>query len=152
MINHLLENCYFNVGNVTMKQTIIIPMEIDPTPFWTNVSLYSYEEEYMLSLISSDKIKARHFHSTKRFTDDLCAINDCGKFGRSICDIYPEQLELKFEHQGDHATFLNLDITFKEGTFIYKSFDKRDSFRFSIVRMPYIESHIRQYCLFSIQR
>ena len=48
----------------------------------------------------------------------------------------------KIEHQGDHPTFLNLDITIKEGTFIYKLFDKRDSFPFSIVRMPHIENNI----------
>ena len=64
-INHLIENCYFNVGNVAIKQAIGIPMGIDQAPFLENLFLYSYEEEYMSSLISSDKIKTRHFHSTK---------------------------------------------------------------------------------------
>ena len=32
----------------------------------------------------------------------------------------------------------------KEGTFVYKLFDKRDLFPFSVVRMPYIESGIPQ--------
>ena len=54
-INHLIKNCYFNVGNMTMKQAMSIPVEIDPAPFWANLFLYSYEEEYMSSLISSDK-------------------------------------------------------------------------------------------------
>ena len=40
----------------------------------------------MSSLISSDKINARHFHPTKRFIDYLSAINNGGEFGRSICD------------------------------------------------------------------
>ena len=102
------------------------------------------EEEYMSSLIDSNKIKARHFHSTKCFIDDLSAINDGGEFERSVCEIYPKELELKVEHQGDHATFLNLDITIKEGTFIYKLFDKRGSFPFPGVRMPHIESNIPQ--------
>ena len=73
----------------------------------------------MLSLISSDKIKTRHFRSTKRIINDLGAINDDGEFERSICDIYPKELELKVNHQDDHAAFLNLDITIKEGTFIH---------------------------------
>ena len=76
----------------------------------------------MSSLISSDKIKARHFHSLKRFIDDLCAINDGGEFERSICNIYPKELGLKFEHQGDRATLLNLGIIIKEKTFIFKFF------------------------------
>ena len=46
-INHLIQNCYFNVGNVTVKLTIGVPMEIDPAPFWSNFFLYYYEEQYM---------------------------------------------------------------------------------------------------------
>ena len=53
------------------KWAIDIAMGIDPAPLWANLSLYSYEEEYMASLISSDKIKARYFPSTERFIDDL---------------------------------------------------------------------------------
>ena len=52
----------------------------------------------MPSLTPTDKMKARHFHSTKCFIDDLCAINDGGELGRSICDIYPKELELKVKH------------------------------------------------------
>ena len=55
-----------------------------------------------------------------------------------------KECELKVEHQGDHATFLNLDITVKEGMLMYKLFNQRDSFLFSIVRMPHIESNIPQ--------
>ena len=84
----------------------------------------------MPSVIYSYKIKARQFHSTKRF------INGGGEFGRSIFDIFLKELEVKVEKHGDHATFLNLDITNKEGTLIYKLFDKRDSFPFLTVRMP----------------
>ena len=58
-MNYLIKNCYFNAGNVTMKQVIGIPMGIDVAPFWANPFLYSYQEEYMSSLISSDKIKVR---------------------------------------------------------------------------------------------
>ena len=39
----------------------------------------------------------------------------------------------QLEPQGDHVTFMNLDITIKEGTFIYKLFDKRESFHFGTV-------------------
>ena len=63
------------------------------------------------SLIYFDKIKRKHFHTTKSITDDLCAINDGGEFEKSICEIFPEELRHKVEHQGDHATFLNLEIT-----------------------------------------
>ena len=148
-VKHLVQNCYFTVGNVVMRQAIGIPMGIDPAPFWANLFLYQFEQRYMTDLISTDKVKARHFHSTKRFIDDLCAINDGNLFGRVYTDIYPEELELKVEHSGTHASFLSLDITIIEDIFVYKLFDKRDDFPFSIVRMPHIDSNIPESIFYS---
>ena len=82
---------------MTIKQAIGIQIGIDSAPFWANLFLYSYEEEYMSPLISSDKFKARHFHSRKCFVDDLCAINHGGEFERSVCELYQKELERKFE-------------------------------------------------------
>ena len=59
----------------------------------------------MIELISINKIKARYFHSIKRFIDDLCAINDGGEFGRTNAEIYPKELKLKPEHQGTMHPF-----------------------------------------------
>ena len=53
------------------------------------------------------------------------------------------------EHSGNHGTFLNLDITIKEGIFVYKLYDKRDAFPFSIVRMPHIDSNIPESIFYS---
>ena len=105
-VKHLVQNCYFTVGNVVLRQAIGIPMGIDPAPFWANLFLYQFEQRYMSDLILTDKVKARHFHSTKRFIDDLCAINDGNLFGTVYKNIYPEELELKLEHSGTHASRL----------------------------------------------
>ena len=70
----------------------------------------------------------------------LCAINDGGDFGKSF--LYHPELELKVEHEGNHATFLDLDITNVDNRFIYKLCDKRDNFDFFIVRMPQMSSNI----------
>ena len=99
-------------------------------------------QRYMSKLIEENKVKARHFHSTKRFIDDLCAINDGNLFQSVYGEIYPDELELKIEHSGSHASFLNLDISIKDGIFVYKLFDKRDAFPFSIVRMPHKDSNM----------
>ena len=79
-LKHLIQNCYFMVGNSLLRQKIGIPIGIDPAPFWENVFLYTYENEYMYKLISNDKVKACHFHATKRFIDDLATLNDGGVF------------------------------------------------------------------------
>ena len=146
---HLVKNCYFTVGNSVMKQVIGIPMGIDPAPFWANLFLYKYEHQYIKDLIRTNRVKAKHFHSTFRFIDDLCAINDGGEFGRVYNDIYPEELELKVEHQGSSASFLNLDLSIVNKQFIYKLFDKRDAFPFFIVRMPHMSSNIPSKIFYS---
>ena len=51
-------------------------MSIDPAPLWANLFLYQYENEYISELILNDKVKAHHFHATKRFIDDLGTLND----------------------------------------------------------------------------
>ena len=141
-LSHLISTCYFSVGNVIMRQRVGIPMGIDPAPFWANLFLYSYEHEYMKNLIKTDRVLAKHFHAIFRFIDDLCSINDGSEFGNIFKDIYPEELELEKEHDGNSASFLNLEIWIEDGKFIHKLYDKRDAFPFSIVRMPYLCSNI----------
>ena len=148
-INHLITNCYFTVGNIVMRQKIGIPMGIDPAPFWANLFLYAYEHDYIRKLIKEDRVKAKHFHSTFRFIDDLCSLNDGGEFARIFKDIYPDELELKVEHEGTSASFLNLDIRIEDSQFVYKLYDKRDAFPFSIVRMPYLCSNIPKKIFYS---
>ena len=145
----LIENCNFTVGNKVFQQSIGIPMGIDPAPFWANLFLYTYESDFISRTIPLDPIKARHFHATKRFIDDLIAINDGGEFGKVFREIYPEELELKEEHAGDHANFLQLDISKVDDIFVYKLYDKRDAFPFHIVRMPHKCSNIPESIFYS---
>ena len=124
-------------------------MGIDPAPFWANLFLYFFESKYVKQLISKGSSKAYKYHSTARFIDDLCAINDDGEFLANFKNIYPKQLELKVEHHGAHATFLDLDIQIENETFVYKLFDKRDTFPFFIVRMPHHSSNIPSIIFYS---
>ena len=78
-----------------MKQMIGIPMGIDLAHFWAKLYLYSYEEEYMSSIIYLKKVKARHFHCAKSFIDNLCAINDSGEFGKSFFENISKRVGVK---------------------------------------------------------
>ena len=142
MLSHLITECNFQFGNQVFLQKIGIPMGIDPAPFWANLYLYYYEKKYVMSLIKNDPRKALKFKHASRFIDDQGNLNDGGEFGNSYREIYPASLELKVEHQGVHATFLELDISVEDRCFVYKLFDKRDHFPFSIVRMPDIHGNI----------
>ena len=148
LTSHLIKETYFQVGNLLFKQCIGIPMGIDPAPFWANLHLYTYEDAFIFRLIKSDKGRAIKFRHSTRFIDDECNLNDNGEFGKSYREIYPNNLELKCEHEGSHATFLDLDITILDGCFIYKLFDKRDNFPFFIVRMPDLSGNIPSYVFY----
>ena len=123
-------------------------MGIDPAPFWANLHLYSYECDFITSLISSDKARAIRYLLAARFIDDECNLNDGGEFGRSFHEIYPKELELKCDHSGSHATFLDLEITIVDGIFVFKLFDKRDNFPFFIVRMPDLSGNIPSHVFY----
>ena len=142
VVKHLIISTYFEVGNLLIRQSIGIPMGIDPAPFWANLYLYFYEDKFIVQLISAEKMRARQFLNAIRFIDDECNLNDNKEFSKSFTQIYPPELQLKCEHEGNHATFLDLDISIVDGTFVYKLFDKRDDFPFTIVRMPDLNGNI----------
>ena len=48
-IKHLIQNCFFIVGNVVLRQAIGIPMGIDPSPFWANLFLYGMKIASLLT-------------------------------------------------------------------------------------------------------
>ena len=148
LVKHLITNTYFTVGNLLIRQSIGIPMGIDPAPFWANLYLYHYEAKFVTNLISVDKIRARKFCNASRFIDDECNLNDSSEFSKSYAEIYPQELQLKCEHQGMHATFLDLDISVVDNIFVYKLFDKRDEFPFTIVRMPDLNGNIPSYVFY----
>ena len=147
-VHHLITECHFTIGNCAFSQTIGIPMGIDPAPFWADLFLSYFESNHMDELIRTDIVKAKRYHATYRFIDDLCTLNNNHQFENSHKTIYPPELELKVEHQGKHATFLELDINIVENMFVYKLFDKRDAFPFFIVRMPYLESNIPSFVFY----
>jgi hypothetical protein len=148
LVTHLIRECYFQFSNLVLRQSIGIPMGIDPAPFWANLYLHSYEESHVTSLIKSDPASARRYRYASRFIDDQCNLNDAGQFKNSCSNIYPPELQVKCEHEGIHATFLELDISVKDDIFVYKLFDKRDSFPFFIVRMPDLSGNIPDHVFY----
>ena len=91
----------------------------------------------MNELKKNDLIKARKLCNIFRFIDDLNSINDGGEFESNYSNIYPEELQLGKENTDKHeASFLDLNNKIKDGKFHFGLFDKRDSFPFSVVRMP----------------
>ena len=101
-----------------------------------------FESKHVQNLISIKSTRAYKYYASSQFINNLYAINDDDEFPIPFKCIYPGESELKLEHSGTYATFLDLDIKIGDGIFIYKLYDKRDNFPFFIVRMPHFESKI----------
>ena len=117
-------------------------MGLCPAPHFANLYLHRLEYEFSIKNIKQNAKAAYYYNGCMRYIDDLCCLNDEGNFGITYKNIYPRELELKCENQGDHATFLDLDIRISNNQYVYKIFDKRQNFPFHIVRMPDITSNI----------
>ena len=70
-----------------------------------------FQSRYAQQFIPKGAPCAYKTHETSKFIDDLCSINDDDEFSSSYKYIYLKKLELKLVQQGEHATFLDLDIT-----------------------------------------
>ena len=109
-------------------------MGSDPAPFFAILFLYYYERKWLLKLQRMNLLKARKFCNTFRFIDDLIVMNDDGEFEKHMGETYPPKMILTKESTS--ASFLDLDISIKDGNFLLKPFDKADTFPFSVLRMP----------------
>ena len=67
---------------------------------------------------------------------------DDNKFLTSFKNMYPKEIDLKVERQGNHVSFLDLDIKVEDFLFIYKPLHKMNKFSLSIVRMHHLSSNI----------
>ena len=89
MLEFLIDNIFVECGGVIFQQVIGIPMGTNCAPLLADLFLYSYEAEFIQTLIKSGKRHlAKSFHFTYRYIDDVLSINN-PKFGDYIDYIYP---------------------------------------------------------------
>ena len=113
-------------------------MGSDPAPFIENLFLYIYKNRFTTNLKKADLSREKKLCHVFRFIDDLIALNDNDEFMRSHKDIYPPEMELKVENENKYsASYIDLG-----GIAETKLLDKRETFKFSVVRMPYKRSNI----------
>ena len=146
MIEFLIDNIFVESGGVIFQQVIGIPMGTNCAPLLADLFLYSYEAEFIQTLIKSGKRHlAKSFCFTYRYIGDVLSINN-PKFGNYIDDKYPAASEIKNTTDADHrASYLNLDLSYdRDKPLQVKLYDKRDDFTFNIVNFPFLSSNIPQ--------
>ena len=134
MINFLIDNIFVECGGEVFQQVIGIPMGTNCAPLRADIFLYSYEAEFIQTLIRSGKRHlAKSLNFTYRYIDDVFSLNN-HKFSDYVYDIYPVELEIK-ETTDDqyHSSFLDLLLEIDNDSHLrVKIYDKRGDFNFDI--------------------
>jgi hypothetical protein len=146
MIDLVIDNALFMVGGKVIRQKIGIPMGIDPAPYIANLYLYYYEFTWLRNKMKSEfGMVRKNYSKINRFIDDLLAINNGNHLNSHWKEIYPNEMILKKENEGNkEATFLDLTLTIENKKIVTKMYDKRDNFSFDIVSFPDISGNISE--------
>ena len=144
-VNYIIEHSYVNFHDRIFRQIVGIPMGTNCAPFIANIYLHIYEYEYLLKLIQQGELNtAKLLSKTFRYQDDCIAVNDDGVFSQHFSQMYDgSKMELKPTNiSRDKCTFLDLNISIYRGKFLYRSYDKRDDFNFTVVNYPNLHGNI----------
>ena len=126
MLDFLIDNIFVECRGVIFQQTIGIPI----APLLADLFLYSYEAEFIQTLIKSGKRHlVKSFCFTHRYIDDVLSINN-PKFGDYINIIYPVELEIKDTTDANHhASYLDLLLKYDNFHRLQVKLYKRDDFK-----------------------
>ena len=134
MLQYLIDNVFVEFGGRIFQETVGIPMGTNCAPLLAGLFLYSYEVEFVQSLLQAGKKHlAQQFNFTYRYIDDVLTLNN-KKIAVYLEFIYPRELEIK-ETTETTASSLYLDcyLYIDNGKLTTRLYDKRDDFIFPIV-------------------
>ena len=109
MLEFLVDNMFVVFGGKVFQQIVGIPMGTHCAPLLADIFLYSYEAEFIQSLLSTGKKKlASQFNFTYRYIDDVLSINN-PDFENYLGQMYPTELEIKDTTESNtSASYLDL--------------------------------------------
>ena len=126
------------------QQIIGIPICTNCAPLLADIFLYSYEAEFIQSLLSAGRKRlASQFNFTYRYMDDVLSINN-PNFENYLGQMYPPELEIKDTTESNtSASFLDLLLSICRDSQLHTSlYDKHGDFNFHITNFPSLSSNI----------
>ena len=144
MPEFLVDNIFVVFGGKVFQQIVGIQMGTNCAPLLADIFLYSYEAEFIQSLLSTGKKKlASQFNFTYRYIDDVLSINN-PDFENYLGQMYPAELEIKDTTESNtSASYLDLLLSIEsDGQLRTSLYDKRDDFNFHITNFPFLSSNI----------
>ena len=109
ILEYLIDNIFVEFGGRIFQQTIGIRMGTNCAPLLVDLFLYSYEVEFVKSLLKvGKKYLAQQFSFTFRYIDDVLSLKNT-KFAEYLEFICPRELEEK-GNNGDSRLLLILGL------------------------------------------
>ena len=110
-------------------------------PLLADIFLYSYEAEFIQSLLSTGKKKISI--SVQLYIDDVLSINN-PDFENYLGQMYPAELKIKVTTESNtSASYLDLLLSIEsDGQLRTSLYDKRNDFNFHITNFPFPSSNI----------
>ena len=144
MLEFLVDNIFVVFAGKVFQQIVGIPMGTNCAPLLAHIFLYSYEAEFIQSLLSAGKKRlASQFNFTYRYIDDVLSINN-PDFENYLGQMYPPELEIKDTTESNtSASYLDLLLSIgRDGQLRTSLYDKRDDFNFHITNFPFLSSNV----------
>ena len=144
MLEFLVNNIFVVFAGKVFQQTVDIPMGTNCAPLLADIFLYSYEADFIQSLLSTGKKHfASRFNLHYRYIDDVLSINN-PEFENYLGQMCPAELEIKDTTESTtSASYLDLLLSIgRDGQLHTSIYDKRDDFNFHITNFPFLRSNI----------
>ena len=112
-------------------------------PLLADLFLYSYEAEFIQSLLQAGKKHlAQQFNFIYRYKDDVLPLKNT-KFAEYLEFIYPSELGIKETTEtAASSSYLDCYLYIDNGKLTTRLYDKRDDFNIPIVNFPFLSSNI----------
>ena len=144
MLEFLVDNIFVVFARKVFQQIIGIPMGTNCAPLLADLFLYSYEAEFIQSLLSAGRKRlASQFNFTHRYMDEVLSVNN-PDFENYLGQMYPPELEIKDSTESNtSASYLDLLLSIvRDGQLCTFLYDKRDDFNFHITNFPFLSINI----------
>ena len=144
MLEFLVDNIFVVFGGKVVQQKVGIPMGTNCASLRYDIFLYSYEAEFIQSLLSAGKKHlASQFNFTYRYIDDVLSINN-PDFENYRSQVYATELEIKNKPESNTSfSFFDILLSIRDESQRHTSlYDKHDDFNVHITNFPVLSSNI----------
>ena len=141
MLEFLVDNTFMVFGGKIFKQKVGIPMGTNCAPLLAEIFLYSYEAEFIKSLLSQLERKSKHLSSTS-YTDT--PFTYCPPITKMLRIIWVRCIPLikDTKENNTSASYLDLLLSiWRNGQQRTSLYGMRDDFNFHITSFPFLSSN-----------